>query len=121
MGDRCGATLASRGGRSGNPRLVEEIWLPLPLFDPLLHLPLADWDDLLYPLFAERCGVAVSRVTDDIGFAPLATGRAQALKLPAGHPGVAVTRQAYDLAGRCVEFRVTHGDAFAFHYSITIT
>ena len=106
---------------SGQPRLYEEIWLPLPLFDALLDLPLAAWGDLLYPFFAKRCGVSVSRATDEIGFAHLAAGRAQALKLPAGHPGVTVTRQAYDLAGRCVELRVTHGDAFAFHYSVTIT
>jgi GntR family transcriptional regulator len=105
----------------GNPRLVEDIWLPLPLFGALLDVPLPSWADLLYPFFSDRCSVAVSRVTDDIGFAPLAASRAQTLRLPAGHPGVTVTRQAYDLAGRCVEFRVTHGDAFAFHYSVTIT
>lgn len=105
----------------GNPRLVEEIWLPLPLFEALLDLPLSTWGDLLYPFFAERCGVAVSRVTDEIGISHLAASRAQTLKLPPGHPGVTVTRQAYDLTGRCVELRVTHGDAFAFHYSVTIT
>ena len=105
----------------GQPRLFEEIWLPVPPFQALLELPLADWGDLLYPLFADRCGVAVSRATDEIGFASLAAARAQALKLPAGHPGVTVTRQAFDLAGRCIEFRLTHGDAFAFHYTVTIT
>lgn len=105
----------------GNPRLVEEIWLPLPLFEALLDIPLSTWGDLLYPFFAERCGVAVSRVIDEIGISHLAAGRAQTLKLPPGHPGVTVTRQAYDMAGRCVELRVTHGDAFAFHYSVTIT
>jgi GntR family transcriptional regulator len=105
----------------GQPRLFEEIWLPLPLFDTLVGLPLADWGDLLYPFFVERCGVAVTRATDEIGFAHLTGPQARALELPAGHPGVTVTRQAYDLAGRCVELRVTHGDAFAFHYSVTIT
>jgi GntR family transcriptional regulator len=105
---------------AGQPRLVEDIWLPLPLFAPLLPLPLTHWDDLLYPFLAEQCGVAVARVTDDIGFAPLSAVQARALELPAGHAGVAVTRQAYDLAGRCVEFRITRGDAFAFHYTVTI-
>jgi GntR family transcriptional regulator len=105
----------------GHPRLVEEIWLPLPLFDALVGLALTDWGDLLYPLFVERCGVAVTRVTDEIGFAPLTAPQTRALELSAGHPGVSVTRQAFDLAGRCVELRVTHGDAFAFHYSVTIT
>jgi len=103
------------------PRLFEEIWLPLPLFDALLALPTSDWDDLLYPFFAERCGVAISRATDEIGFGHLGAVQARALRLPAGHPAAIVRRQAHDLAGRCVEFRVTQGDAHAFHYSVTIT
>lgn len=105
----------------GVPRLFEEIWLPLPLFGTLTAIPLADWGDLLYPLFAERCGVAVTRAIDEIAFVPLTASQLRALELPAGHPGVTVTRQAYDLAGRCVELRLTHGDAFAFNYSVTIT
>ena len=105
----------------GQPRLFEEIWLPLPLFERLAVLPPAEWGDLLYPMFVERCGVAVSRAVDEIAFAPLAASPLRALELPAGHPGVTVTRQAYDLAGRCVELRLTHGDAFAFQYSVTIT
>ncbi len=106
---------------AGQPCLLEDIWLPLPMFAPLLELPLADWGDLLYPLFAERCGVAVTRATDEIGFASLGAAQARHLGLSAGHPGVTVTRQARDLAGRCVELRITRADAFAFHYAVTIT
>lgn len=105
----------------GQPCLLEEIWLPLPAFEPLLALPLADWGNLLYPMFAERCGVAVTRASDEIGFASLSAAQARHLQLSAGHPGVTVTRQAYDLAGRCIELRFTRADAFAFHYSVTIT
>jgi GntR family transcriptional regulator len=105
----------------GQPRLFEEIWLPLPLFAPLLEVPPAEWGELLYPFFAERCSVGITRASDEISFANLTAHQARALELPAGHPGVAVTRQAYDLAGRCVELRVTRGDAFAFHYTVTIT
>jgi GntR family transcriptional regulator len=105
----------------GQPCLLEEIWLPLPMFAPLLDLPVAEWGDLLYPMFAERCGVAVTRATDEIGFATLSAAQARHLELSAGHPGVTVTRQAYDLAGRCVELRITRADAFAFHYTVTIT
>jgi GntR family transcriptional regulator len=105
----------------GQPCLLEEIWLPLPAFEPLLDLPLADWGKLLYPMFAERCSVAVTRASDEIGFASLSAAQARHLQLSAGHPGVTVTRQAYDLAGRCIELRFTRADAFAFHYSVTIT
>ncbi|HEY9067460.1 MAG TPA: GntR family transcriptional regulator [Burkholderiaceae bacterium] len=110
--------LRSLGGR---PCLLEDIWLPLPLFNALLDGPVDDWGDLLYPLFAERCSVAVARANDEIGFAPLGAAHARHLELSAGHPGVVVARQAHDLAGRCVEFRVSRADAFAFHYTVSIT
>jgi GntR family transcriptional regulator len=63
----------------------------------------------------------VTRATDEIGFDNLTAAQARALHLPAGHPCATVTRQAFDLAGRCVELRTTRGDAHAFHYTVTIT
>ena len=105
----------------GLPRLLEELWLPLPLFRPLVEGDPAAWGDLLYPCFAERCGVHVHRAVDEIRFALLTATDARALKLPAGHPCAVVQRQAYDLAGRCVEWRLTRGDAAAFRYTVSIT
>lgn len=105
----------------GQPALHEEIWLPLPLFAPLADGDPAAWGDLLYPMFAERCGVHVHRAVDTIGFGQLAAAPARALRLPAGHPCARVQRQAYDLAGRCIEWRTTLGDAHAFHYTVSIT
>ena len=104
----------------GEPRLLEDMWLPLPTFAALLDVPLIDWGDLLYPLLVERCSVTVIRAIDEITFAPLTPAQARTLELPAGHPGVTVTRQAYDPAGRCVEVRFTRADAFAFYYSVAI-
>ena len=103
------------------PVLHEEIWLPLPLFEPLAEGDPAEWGDLLYPAFAQRCGVFVHRAVDSIGFGNLGAAQALALELPAGHPCARVQRQAYDLAGRCVEWRSTLGDANAFHYTVSIT
>ena len=103
------------------PALHEEIWLPLPLFAALSQGSPADWGDLLYPLFAERCGVHVHRAVDTIGFGNLGAAHARALRLPAGHPCARVQRQAFDLSGRCVEWRTTLGDANAFHYTVSIT
>lgn len=105
----------------GQPALHEEIWLPLPLFAPLAESDPAGWGELLYPLFAERCGVHVHRAVDTIGFGQLGAAHARALRLPAGHPCAQVQRQAFDLAGRCVEWRTTLGDAHAFHYTVSIT
>ena len=105
----------------GQPRLFEELWLPLDLFEPLAEDDLATWDDLLYPMFARRVRVHVHRARDDIGFAQLSATQARHLDLPAGHPCAQVQRSAYDLTGRCVELRITRGDAHAFHYTVTIT
>ena len=105
----------------GQPRLFEELWLPLDLFEPLAEDDLATWDDLLYPMFARRVQVHVHRARDDIGFAQLSATQARHLDLPAGHPCAQVQRSAYDLTGRCVELRITRGDAHAFHYTVTIT
>lgn len=106
---------------AGQACLLEDLWLPLPLFAPLVEGTTADWGDLLYPVFAQRCGVHVARAVDEIGFGSLTNAQARLLALAAGHPCACVTRQAYDLAGRCVELRTTRGDAHAFHYTVTIT
>jgi len=105
----------------GQPALHEEIWLPLPLFAPLLEGDPARWGDLLYPVFAELCGVHVLRAVDTIGFGSLGAAQARVLRLPAGHPCARVQRRAFDLAGRCIESRTTLGDANAFHYTVSIT
>ncbi|MDP2018466.1 GntR family transcriptional regulator [Hydrogenophaga sp.] len=105
----------------GQPRLFEELWLPLDLFEPLAEDDLSAWDDLLYPMFARRVQVHVHRALDDIGFAQLSATQARHLGLPAGHPCAQVQRSAYDLTGRCVELRITRGDAHAFHYTVNIT
>ena len=105
----------------GQACLLEDIWLPLPRFEPLASGDPADWGPLLYPAFAERCGVVVHRAVDSLSFDVFGAVDARWLKLPPGHPCAKVTRQAFDLAGQCVEHRVTRGDAHAFHYSVTIT
>ena len=115
----------------GEPCLLEHIWLPLDLFGALApqeesEAPAADaqapsdWPALLYPFYAARCGVHVQRAVDEIGFGVLTAPQARSLGLAAGHPCAVVTRRAMDLAGRCVEWRVTRGDAHAFHYSVTL-
>lgn len=105
----------------GQPCLLEEIHLPLPLFAPLTHGATQDWDDLLYPMYAQRCGVHVQRAADEIGFGSFSAAQAAHLALPPGHPCARVTRRAFDLSGRSVEARTSLGDAHAFHYSVHIT
>jgi GntR family transcriptional regulator len=104
----------------GAPCLLENIWLPLPLFERLADSDAATWGDLLYPAYAKRCGVNVHRAVDEIGFGALSAAQARLLDLTAGHPCAIVERDAYDISGRCVEVRTTRGDANAFHYTVTL-
>lgn len=105
----------------GEPCLFEEIWLPAHRFSQLLKREIGEWHNLLYPFYAEVCGVHVMRAVDQISFAALTAQQARQLKLPAGHPCAVVRRVASDLQGNPVEYRVSRGDAYAFTYSATIT
>jgi len=105
----------------GLPRLLEELWLPHALFAPLADDDTSAWDDLLYPMYARRLQIHVHRARDEIGFSLLDATQAQHLNLPPGHPCAVVERAAFDLTGRCVEWRITRGDAHAFHYTVHIT
>jgi len=105
----------------GVPCLVEQIWLPLPQFRELELGGTEGWGDLLYPLYAERCGIRVHRALEEIRFDTLAAANARHLALPPGHPCALITRAAFDIVGHCVEVRKTRGDAHAFRYTITLT
>ena len=102
---------------AGQPRLLESITLPLPLFEPLASSDADDWGDLLYPEYQRRCGVVVHRAEDQLSFGTLNATQARRLSLDKGHPCVRVRRHAFDLAGQCIELRITYGDASDFEYT----
>jgi GntR family transcriptional regulator len=104
----------------GVPCLLETIQLPLPLFAALAGSDAKQWGDLLYPLFQSRCGVTVNRAEDMLRFSVLTKEQGRRLGLPTGHPCVQVERRAFDLSGRCIERRITLGDAHAFQYTLNI-
>ena len=104
----------------GEPCLLENIVLPLPLFGPLAESDPSEWPDLLYPHFQTTCGVVVNHADDRVSFGQLGAAQARKLKLQPAHPCAVVQRRAYDLHGRCVELRSTRGDAFAFEYTAQV-
>lgn len=104
----------------GHPCLHESIVLPLPLFGALADSHTDDWDDLLYPMYQERCGLVVQHAQDELRFSHLNAKQAQRLQLEPGHPCVLVERQAFDISGRCVERRATRGDAYSFTYTAQV-
>lgn len=102
------------------PCLLETIVLPLPLFGGLADSDTRAWDDLLYPMYQQRCGVVIQKTQDSLSFSQLNATQAKRLKLAVAHPCVLVERQAFDMAGRCVELRTTRGDAFSFKYTAQV-
>jgi GntR family transcriptional regulator len=102
---------------ANEPCLLETIVLPLPLFGKLADSDTDEWDDLLYPMYQQRCGVVIQKTQDHLSFSQLNATQAKRLKLAAAHPCVLVERQAFDMAGHCVELRTTRGDAFSFKYT----
>ena len=102
------------------PCLLETIVLPLPLFGALAESDTDNWDDLMYPMYQQRCGVLVHKTQDSLSFSQLNATQAKRLKLVAAHPCVLVERQAFDIAGRCVEIRTTRGDAYSFKYTAQV-
>ena len=109
--------LRSLGNR---PVLLERIWLPLARFRALASVEPRAFPDLLYPFYAERCGIVVARATEDIGFRRLSAEDAARLRLSAGHPAATIERTAHDLTGQPCEYRQTLGDADHFHYAVEL-
>jgi GntR family transcriptional regulator len=105
---------------NGQPCLLEQLALPLPVFEALAQSDTAAWDDLLYPMYQRVCGVTINRAEDQLSFGLLNAEQAALLQLEAGHPCVQVQRRAFDLGGHCVELRTTLGDAFAFQYTAQV-
>lgn len=104
----------------GKVQLLETIWLPHGLFSPLLEIKPSEFAPLVYPMYAERLGITVNRVVDELSFSRLSSPQARVLDLPVGHPALRVERVAFDLAGRRVEFRTTVGNADNFRYRAEI-
>lgn len=104
----------------GKPCLLENLVLPLPLFEALADSDTEAWDDLLYPMYQRVCGIVIHRAQDQLSFDLLTATQARRLKLEKEHPCVRVRRRAFDLGGRCVELRTTLGDAFLFEYTAQV-
>lgn len=101
---------------NGQPLLYEIIYLPLPQFKKLIQFKSSDFDDLFYPMYAKVCEIAVIKAKDQVSFELMKKTDAKILSMKEGHPGVRVTRIAFDLTGKPVEYRSSIGDAMEFRY-----
>lgn len=104
----------------GRPLLYERIWLEAARFAPLAELPLAEWDDLLYPLYERACGQLVARARDTLGTARADRETARMLGVEPGEVVIEIARVAFGYDDRPLEYRVSRGPAEAFSYSVEI-
>ena len=104
----------------GQPVLSEEIWLPRSRFEGLATLPLADFEDLLYPLYERLCRQIVASATEILNVEQATKADAALLRIDVGSPVILVNRVASDFAGAPIEWRTTRGAASAFQYQVDI-
>ena len=104
----------------GAPRLIEDIYLPLPRFQAFLDAESASIEPLLYRAYERLCGVLVFAIEEEIAINDAAAADRAALRLPKGTPLVEIERQARDAAGRLIEWRRSRGEARRFRYRIAM-
>ncbi|WP_050629210.1 GntR family transcriptional regulator [Bradyrhizobium viridifuturi] len=102
------------------PLLAEEIWLERSRFEAILSLETAEFGDLLYPLYEDRCGQVVVSA-DEILTVEIATEmQSRLLRLEANAPLIVIERLAFDLERRPIEWRRSRGPADRFRYHAEI-
>lgn len=96
----------------------EQIWLPANRFAALQHVDKADFGNLLYPFYMERCGCLIISVKEQLTFVPELTDEYLHIQK---EPAIKICRWAYDLNGNIVEYRESFGRAGDFCYETVIT
>ena len=104
----------------GAPRLIEDIYLPLPRFQPFLEAAAETIEALLYRAYERLCGVLVFAIEEQIAIEDATAADREVLQLPRGALTVDIERGARDAAGRVVEWRRSRGEARRFRYRIAL-
>ncbi len=104
----------------GVPLLAEEIWLQKSRFEAIVELDTADFGDLLYPLYEERCGDVVVSADETLTVEIATDMQARLLRLEPGAPLIVIERLAFDLERRPIEWRRSRGPANRFRYHVEI-
>jgi GntR family transcriptional regulator len=102
------------------PLLAEEIWLQQSRFAPILEIDTAEFGDLLYPLYEERCGEVVVSAEEILTVESANEMQARLLRLEAHAPLIVIERLALDLERRPIEWRRSRGPADRFRYHAEI-
>jgi GntR family transcriptional regulator len=102
------------------PLLAEEIWLQQSRFAEILEIDTAEFGDLLYPLYEERCGEVVVSAEEILTVEMANEMQARLLRLEANAPLIVIERLALDLERRPIEWRRSRGPADRFRYHAEI-
>ncbi|WP_455923208.1 GntR family transcriptional regulator [Pseudomonas putida] len=105
---------------SGQPLLVEEIWLPLEPFAAILAHDLNAQGPLLYPIYESLCGQVIAAADETLTAEAVSEVHARLLRVEAGSPVVVIERLARNYAGQPLEWRRSWGHARHFRYSVEI-
>lgn len=103
---------------SDAPAIAESITLPLKLFPDLLSD--VEIPNNIYGLFAERYRVTIARAEERVKAVGASRDVAKVLGCKAGEPVLQVSRRAYDVAERIVEWRVSTILTHDVHYGLEI-
>lgn len=102
------------------PFLLEDIWLPLPLFEPLATVETEQLGALLYPEYESRVGVVIGSASEELSVSSATEDQARLLAGEQGEPVVRIDRLARTHAGDVVEYRESYGLASSFRYRVEI-
>ena len=102
------------------PFLVEDIWLPLPQFQPIADEAAEQLGNLLYPEYETRIGIIIGSATEELSVTQATELQAELLQCRPDDPLVRIDRTARTHSNDIVEFREFFGLASTFHYSVEI-
>ena len=98
--------------------VIERIVLPAALFGPL-ELPLdADLEEELYVLYQQQCGVTILRTHDEVAAKAADAETARRLGVARGSPVLEVTRVAFALDDRPVEYRISRAAGLRYRVDL---
>jgi GntR family transcriptional regulator len=102
------------------PFLIEDIWLPLPQFQPIADVAVGQLGNLLYPEYETRVGIIIGSATEELSVTQATEPQAELLRCHPNDPLVKVERSARTHSSDVVEFRESFGLASTFHYHVEI-
>jgi GntR family transcriptional regulator len=100
----------------GEPVVLDDLWLPTPLFKGLTAAKLSAYEGPLYGLFEAEYGVRMIRAEEQIRAVAAQAEDAGLLNLRMGAPLLSVWRVAYTYDDQPVEVRLGRYDTSKHHY-----